>query len=89
MFDCSCCTSFLSGLLIKILSISISSEGIVGHQLQNTGFPWPVFRLISRESLDQHITPLGDHVSIYVNFLKTGDGYANRNEVSYGISGDL
>ena len=42
------------------------------------------------ESLDQHITPLGNHMPIYVNFLKTGNGYASRNEkVSYGISGDL
>ena len=80
MFDCSYFASYVSGLLIKFLPIGISSESISGRQFQNTGFPWPVFRLISRESLDQHITPLGDHMPIYVDFLKTGDDYANRNK---------
>lgn len=56
-FACSC-----SGLLIKILPMCISLKGIAGHQFQNTEFPQRVFRLISRESLDQHITPLGDHM---------------------------
>ena len=87
MFVCCC---FLSGLFIIILPVFISLEGIAGNTFQNAGFPQPVFRLISRESLDQHITPLGDHVPIYVNFLKTGDGYAKRNKkVSYGILVDL
>ena len=40
--------------------------------------------------MDQPIIPLGDHMPIYVNFLKTGDGYAIRNKkMSYEISGDL
>ena len=68
MFDCSCFASYLSGLPIKILPVCISLEGITGHQFQNTGFPHSVFSLISRESFDQHITPLGDHMPIYVNF---------------------
>ena len=78
MFDCSCFASLR--FAYQILPIGISSESISGSQFQNTGFPWPVFRLISMESLDQHITPLGDHVPIYVDFLKTGDGYTNRNK---------
>ena len=105
MFDCSCFATTVtqvescfattvkhvqSGLLIKILPICFSSEGIAGHQFQNTEFPQSVFRLVSREFLDQHTTPLGDHMLIFVNFLKTGNGYANRNKkVPSGISGDL
>ena len=42
------------------------------------------------ESLDQHITPLGNHMPINVNFMETGNGYSNRNKkVSYEISGYL
>ena len=55
-----------------------------------TQFPWTVFRLISMESLDQRVTPLGNYMPIYVNFLETGNGYADRNrKVFYGILGDL
>lgn len=46
--------------------------------------------MIVREAFDQYITPLGDHMPIDFNFLKTGNDYAIRNkEVSYGISEDL
>ena len=94
MFDCNCKATAVkhvqSGLLIKFLPICFSSEGIAGHQFQNTEFPQSVFRLISKESLDQHTTPLGDHMPIYVNLLKTGNSHANRNKKeSSGISGDL
>lgn len=55
MFECG----WTLGLLMKILPICISSKGIAGHQFQNTEFSQSVFRLISRESLNQHNTPLG------------------------------
>lgn len=42
------------------------------------------------ESLDQRVTPLGNYMPIYVNFLETGNSYADRNrKVFYGILGDL